>query len=110
MSGSLPLAPIVAAPAGGVYRETGVSRGGSLKMISAAINGEERIMMSLFQRARDIAQFKANKALDAAEKPDEMLDLSYEQMLDQITQVRQGLVSVAASRQQLGLQEKAVHD
>ena len=61
--------------------------------------------MSLFQRARDIAQAKANKALDAAEKPDEMLDLSYEQMLDQITQVRQGLVSVAASRKQLELQE-----
>src|SRR6201994_3383490 len=61
--------------------------------------------MSLFQRARDIAQAKANKALDAAEKPDEMLDLSYEQMLDQITRVRQGLVSVAASRKQLELQE-----
>ena len=43
--------------------------------------------MSLFKRAHDIVQAKANKALDAAEKPDEMLDLSYEQMLDQITQV-----------------------
>src|ERR1700754_1082785 len=62
--------------------------------------------MSLFQRARDIAQAKANKALDAAEKPDEMLDLSYEQMLDQITQVRRGLVNVAASRKQLELQEQ----
>ena len=40
--------------------------------------------MSLFQRAHDILQAKTNKALDAAEKPDEMLDLSYEQMLDQI--------------------------
>ena len=62
--------------------------------------------MSLFQRAHNIVQAKANKALDAAEKPDEMLDLSYEQMLDQITQVRQGLVSVAASRKQLELQEQ----
>src|SRR6201995_3984827 len=62
--------------------------------------------MSLFQRAHDIVQAKANKALDAAEKPDEMLDLSYEQMLDQIPQVRRGLVSVAASRKQLELQEQ----
>ena len=62
--------------------------------------------MSLFQRAHDIVQAKANKALDAAEQPDEMLDLSYEQMLDQITQVRQGLVSVAASRKHLELQEQ----
>ena len=61
--------------------------------------------MGIFQRAHDIVQAKTNKALDAAEKPDEMLDLSYEQMLDQITRVRQGLVSVAASRKQLELQE-----
>ena len=62
--------------------------------------------MSLFQRAHDIVQAKANKALDAAEKPDEMLDLSYEQMLDQITQVRRGLVAIAASRKQIELQEQ----
>ena len=53
--------------------------------------------MTLFQRAHDIVQAKANKALDAAEKPDEMLDLSYEQMLDQITQVRRGIVAIAPS-------------
>jgi len=62
--------------------------------------------MSLFQRARDVLAAKANKALDAAEKPDEMLDLSYEQMLDQITKVRQGLVTIAASRKQIELQEQ----
>src|SRR5690348_15237801 len=62
--------------------------------------------MSLFQRARDVLAAKANKALDAAEKPDEMLDLSYEQMLDQITKVRQALVTIAASRKQIELQEQ----
>jgi phage shock protein A len=62
--------------------------------------------MTLFQRAHDILQAKANKALDQAEKPDEMLDLSYEQMLDQITNVRRALVQIAASRKQLELQEQ----
>jgi phage shock protein A len=62
--------------------------------------------MSLFQRAHDVLAAKANKALDAAEKPDEMLDLSYEQMLDQLTRVRQALVAVTASRKQLELQEQ----
>ena len=62
--------------------------------------------MTLFQRAHDIVNAKANKALDAAEKPDEMLDLSYEQMLDQITQVRRGLVEIAASRKRIELQEQ----
>ncbi len=62
--------------------------------------------MGLYQRAHEIVQAKANKALDAAEKPDEMLDLSYSQMLDQITQVKRGLVQVAASRKQIELQEQ----
>jgi phage shock protein A len=62
--------------------------------------------MSLFHRAHDILAAKTNKALDAAEKPDEMLDLSYEQMLDQLTKVRQALVSVTASRKRLELQEQ----
>jgi phage shock protein A len=62
--------------------------------------------MALFQRAHDIVAAKANKALDAAEKPDEMLDLSYEQMLDQITKVRRALVDIAASRKQIELQEQ----
>ena len=62
--------------------------------------------MSIFQRAHDILAAKTNKALDAAEKPDEMLDLSYEQMLDQITKVRQALVTIAASRKQIELQEQ----
>ena len=62
--------------------------------------------MGIFQRAHDILAAKTNKALDAAEKPDEMLDLSYEQMLDQLTQVRRGLVAIAASRKQLELQQQ----
>ncbi|MDQ2812303.1 MAG: PspA/IM30 family protein [Actinomycetota bacterium] len=62
--------------------------------------------MSLFQRAHDILAAKTNKALDAAEKPDEMLDLSYEQMLDQITRVRQALVTIAASRKRIELQQQ----
>ena len=61
--------------------------------------------MSLFQRAHDIVAAKADKALDAAEKPDEMLDYSYNQMLEQITRIRRGLVYIAASRKQIELQE-----
>jgi phage shock protein A len=61
--------------------------------------------MGIFQRAHDIVQAKTNKALDAAEKPDEMLDLSYEKMLEQITQVRRALVDIAASKKRLELQE-----
>ena len=84
--------------------ETGPAAGTSVG--AAPTIDEERIGMTLFQRAHDIVAAKANKALDAAEKPDEMLDLSYEQMLDQITQVRRALVAIAASRKQIELQEQ----
>lgn len=62
--------------------------------------------MSLFQRAHDIVAAKANKALDSAENPNEMLDYSYEQMLDQITRVRRALVDIAAARKRIELQEQ----
>ena len=62
--------------------------------------------MGIFQRAHDIVQAKTNKALDAAEKPDEMLDLSYEKMLEQLTQVRRALVDIAGSKKRLELQEE----
>jgi phage shock protein A len=60
--------------------------------------------MGLFSRSRDIVSAKANKALDKAERPDEMLDLSYEKMLEQITQVRRALVDIAAARKRIELQ------
>jgi phage shock protein A len=62
--------------------------------------------MSLFQRAHDIVAAKANRALDAAENPNETLDYSYEQMLDHITAVRRALVDITASKKQLELQEQ----
>lgn len=62
--------------------------------------------MSLFQRAHDIVAAKANKALDSAENPNEMLDYSYEQMLDHITKVRRALVDITASKKQIELQQQ----
>jgi phage shock protein A len=62
--------------------------------------------MGLFQRAHDIVAAKTNKALDAAENPNEMLDYSYEQMLDHITKVRRALVDITASKKQLELQQQ----
>ena len=61
--------------------------------------------MSLFSRVHDIIAAKANKALDSAENPDELLDYSYQQMLEYITRVRQALVQIAAERKRIELQE-----
>jgi len=62
--------------------------------------------VGIFQRAHDIVAAKTNKALDAAENPSEMLDLSYDKMLEQLTQVRRALVDLAASQKQVQLQEE----
>jgi phage shock protein A len=62
--------------------------------------------VGIFQRAHDIVAAKTNKALDAAENPSEMLDLSYDKMLEQLTQVRRALVDLAATQKQVQLQEE----
>jgi phage shock protein A len=58
-------------------------------------------MSGIFQRAHDIVQAKANKALDAAEKPDEMLDLSYEKMLTGLQDTKHHLADVVAQQKSL---------
>jgi phage shock protein A len=60
--------------------------------------------MSFFSRLKAIFQAKANKALDAAEDPREMLDLGYEKQREMLTQVRRGVADVATSKKRLDLQ------
>jgi phage shock protein A len=60
--------------------------------------------VSFFRRLKAIFQAKANKALDAAERPDEMLDYSFEKQTELLTQVRRGVADVATSKKRLELQ------
>jgi phage shock protein A len=60
--------------------------------------------VSFFNRLKAIVQAKANTALDAAEKPDEMLDLSYEKQTELLTRVRRGIADIATSKKRLELQ------
>ena len=60
--------------------------------------------MSFFGRLKAIFQAKASKALDAAERPDEMLDYSFEKQNELLIQVRRGVADVATSRKRLELQ------
>src|SRR5215469_2953837 len=60
--------------------------------------------MSIIGRITTLFQVKANKALDRAEDPREMLDYSYEQQLEMVQRVRRGLADVATSRKRVELQ------
>jgi phage shock protein A len=60
--------------------------------------------MSLSRRIAMLFRAKANKALDRAEDPREMLDYSYQRQLELLQQVRRGVADVATSRRRVELQ------
>jgi len=60
--------------------------------------------MSVMKRLSGIVQAKANKALDKAENPADMLDLTYEKQLENLQKVRRALADVATARKRLELQ------
>jgi phage shock protein A len=60
--------------------------------------------MSIARRIALLFRAKANKALDRAEDPREVLDYSYERQQEMLTRVRRGLADVATSRKRVELQ------
>ena len=60
--------------------------------------------MTVLRRLSTIFQAKANKVLDKAEDPREILDYSYERQLEQLEKVRRGVADVATSRKRVELQ------
>ncbi|WP_328840600.1 PspA/IM30 family protein [Streptomyces europaeiscabiei] len=61
-------------------------------------------MTSITHRIAALFRIKANKALDRAEDPREVLDYSYEQQLQMLQKVRRGVADVATSRKRVDLQ------
>jgi phage shock protein A len=60
--------------------------------------------MGVWQRMTMIFRSKANKALDRAEDPRELLDYSYQRQTELLTKVRRGVADVATSRKRVELQ------
>lgn len=60
--------------------------------------------MGLWQRFKLVFASKANKALNKAEDPREVLDYSYEKQLELLQKVRRGVADVATSRKRIELQ------
>ncbi|HEX7658127.1 MAG TPA: PspA/IM30 family protein [Pseudonocardiaceae bacterium] len=60
--------------------------------------------MGIAQRLAMLFRIKANKALDKAEDPREVLDYSYQRQVEMLAQMRRGLAEVATSRKRLDLQ------
>lgn len=62
--------------------------------------------MTIARRLALLFRVKANKALDRAEDPREVLDYSYQRQTEMLAQVRRGLADVATSRKRLELQAR----
>lgn len=60
--------------------------------------------MGIAQRLAMLFKVKANKALDRAEDPREVLDYSYQRQTEMLAKVRRGLADVATSRKRVELQ------
>src|ERR1700721_3149455 len=60
--------------------------------------------MSVMKRLSGIVEEKANKGLDKAENPADMLDLTYEKQAENLQKVRRALADVATAKKRLELQ------
>jgi phage shock protein A len=63
-------------------------------------------MAGLWQRTTLIVKSKYSKALNKAENPTETLDYSYEQMLEQLQNVKRGVADVVTSKKRIELQQQ----
>lgn len=64
--------------------------------------------MSLGKRLRLIFEMKGNAALDAAEDPTQVLNLSYEKQLEQLQNLRRAIAQVATEEKHIELLEQQV--
>jgi phage shock protein A len=65
-------------------------------------------MAGLWSRFTLIFKSKASRALDRAENPTETLDYSYEQMLEQLQNVKRGVADVVTAKKRLELQTQTI--
>jgi phage shock protein A len=62
------------------------------------------VIVGIARRLALLFRVKANKVLDRAEDPREVLDYSYERQVEMLTQVRRGMADVATSRKRIEIQ------
>jgi phage shock protein A len=65
-------------------------------------------MAGLWSRFMLIFKSKASRALDRAENPTETLDYSYEQMIQQLQNVKRGVADVVTAKKRLELQTQSI--
>jgi len=67
-------------------------------------------MPGLVSRTTEIAKAKYSKLLDRTENPEETLDYSYEQQLQQLQNVKRGIADLATAKQRLQMQAASMQE
>jgi len=62
--------------------------------------------MGILSRASYIIRSKVNAVLNRAENPQETLDYSYEQLRDQLQDVKQGIADLTTQKKRLEIQKR----
>jgi phage shock protein A len=70
-----------------------------------ALKKEKEQTMSLGKRSRLLFEMKGNAALDAAEDPTQVMNLSYEKQLEQLQNLRRAIAKVASEEKHIELLE-----
>src|SRR6056297_3361905 len=66
--------------------------------------------MGILSRASYVIRSKLNSVLNRAEDPTETLDYSYEQMRDQLQQVKRGIADLTTQKKRLEMQKRRLED
>lgn len=78
--------------------------GARTRLYDAKYVNWEVLMAGVLGRISTIFKAKMNTALDSAENPNETLDYSYEQQIEQLQKVRRGIADVVTAKSRLQLQ------
>jgi phage shock protein A len=66
--------------------------------------------MGILSRASYVVRSKINTLLNRAEDPSETLDYSYEQMRDELQEVKQGIADLTTQKKRLEMQKRNLED
>src|SRR3989440_10599198 len=75
---------------------------------STSTTARLRDMAGLMSRTALVFKSKYSKLLNRAENPTETLDYSYEQMLEQLQNVKRGVADVVTAKKRLELQTQSI--
>ena len=66
--------------------------------------------MGILSRTSYVIRSKLNAVLNRAEDPTETLDYSYEQMRDQLQQVKRGIADLTTQKKRLEMQKRRLEE